>query len=233
MSDQPESLFIPEAPEGAKWLQWCAYHWRINREAFLKPPVVMALVVALCLGFWLGEKRSGEQLDIAGQRTSFLSDELSAYKDRLQGASPDQAGKELFALRAELELTKKKMQIVMPDAPRRLTDQQKDYIQKNRERLAKIAPGIAVFAWSVGDAANYADDFAEQFDKAGIPIFGVTLTACDDSATGVMVGIKDPTHPSDQALEFKKILGETGVSARFTKWLSPPSDSAFDLYVCG
>src|SRR5271170_5484867 len=88
----------PEAPDFAKGVIWAWHHIRQNWEALMRLPVVIALVAVGVAAYFSGASRSSEELSVKNERIAFLNDQIAAYKDRLQGASPDQAAKQFAIL---------------------------------------------------------------------------------------------------------------------------------------
>jgi hypothetical protein len=84
-----------------------------------------------------------------------------------------------------------------------------------------------------GDSLWYADDFHDAFLSNDIPNIGPETSLCDDNQNGILVGMKDPSHPTEMASKFIAILTEMGMNPAPTVWSHPPNDSAFDLFICG
>ena len=110
-SKPPEA---PEAPDWAKSALWLWHHSQQHREALLKPPVLLAFAIIAAIFYYFGSSRNGEQLDIKNERIGFLNDQVNAYKDRLQGATPDQAAKQIVTLQDRLQASEKKLQESFP-----------------------------------------------------------------------------------------------------------------------
>jgi hypothetical protein len=100
---EPELPEAPEAPDMARWVVWAHHHLKANREALMKPPVWF-LAAAIGLGaYYFGSHNEHELVGLKDERISFLSDQLSAYKERLRGASPDQAAQQISLLENNLK----------------------------------------------------------------------------------------------------------------------------------
>ena len=207
----------------------------------MKPPVFVAIIIVASLGVWYGSGRSADRLDVArdnlnvaNERIAFLGDQVSAYKDRLQGATPDQAAKQIAILSSNLEQANKKLMLLMPDTPRTLTDSQKQFISEHKAEFPKVLTGIPVFSWIIGDANTYASDFLLEFKKNSIAAFGPISSSCDSSQRGVMVGLKNPENPPVLAASFIHLLTQMGVSPKTTKWEGEGvSEVDFNLFICG
>jgi hypothetical protein len=233
MSDQPELPGIPEPPPFVQLAQWAWHHLRLNKDAFLKGPVLVALAIAGLIGWWFGNGHNEEELRIAEQRISFLGDQVAAYKERLQGATPDQAAKEIAALKGELDKANGKLQLLLPDTRRLLTESQKKYIQDHKIDFSKYLNGLRVYAWETGDSLEYAEDFVNQFKKIIPSVIGPMEVPCDNSQRGVIVGLRDANNPSDDSKGFTSLLSAMGLNVTHTKWESDAQSPDFDLFICG
>jgi hypothetical protein len=105
MEDKVTGTPEPPVPEWVQYIVWAWHHSGQNREALMKPPVLVAYVVIAFCAYWFGSSRSSEELSVKNERIAFLNEQIAAYKDRLQGASPDQAAKQLVTLQSKLEST--------------------------------------------------------------------------------------------------------------------------------
>lgn len=234
MPTEPELPGIPDAPDTVKAIRWLSHHFQANWDTFRKVPVIVALAICFVGGILFGKHQGGESLDVAAQRIAFLSEQVAAYKDRLQGATPDQAAKELYSLRSKLEEAQQKLQILMPDKPRRLTKTQIDKLHEKRADLTRLSNSIMIYSGNVGDSALYASDFAQFFRDEQISYVGPTLTSCSEDQIGILVGLQNPGSPSLSAVEFTKILQESGLKISHTKWnTTNVGGKDFDLFICG
>jgi hypothetical protein len=129
MSEQspPSAPEEPQLPQWAVNLAWVQHHIRTNWEALVKPPVIIVFLLVAVAGYYVGLSRSSEAIGIKDERISFCNEQVSAYRDRLQGATPDQAAKQIATL-------EKKIQQLSPDNPRRLS-------QHNKEMLLSCLSG--------------------------------------------------------------------------------------------
>jgi hypothetical protein len=234
MSDiQPPET--PDPPENVKTALWLWHHTKEHREALLKPPVLVVYIVLVCGAYWFGTNRSGEEIAVKNERLTFANEQLAAYKDRLQGASPDQAAKEIALLRDRAEKADEKLKTIFPDKPRRLLPAHKDVLISRKDELTKlIPPPLSVFAWYVGDSVGFASDFVALFtDDLKIQAFGPMATICHASQRGILIGVANPDKPPDVALKFKAILQSATLNSLFTRWEGQPLESMdFDLFIC-
>jgi hypothetical protein len=77
----------------------------------------------------------------------------------LNGATPDQAAKEIVTLRDRLADTTKRLDSVFPKTMRTLPDTAKKYVISKKDDLLKFGQPILVYAWAIGDSLNYAEEF--------------------------------------------------------------------------
>jgi hypothetical protein len=229
-----EQIEPPETPDTLKTALWLWHHSREHREALLKPPVLVAYLFIALGAYWFGSSRNAEELSIKNERLVFANEQLAAYKDRLSGATPDQAAKEIRTLRDKVEASNQKINMMFPEKPRRLNQKQKDVFTGHKDELAKLAPILHIYAWYVGDSARFGSDFALFFsDNLKMPVFGPISTVCDETERGVLVGLPNVDKPSDNAVKFKNILEEAELSPKYTSWNgSPGSQFEFDLFIC-
>jgi hypothetical protein len=233
----------PEMPAVIKQAAWLWHHTQANRELFMKAPVLAFAVIALTVGYWFGSSRDNEELrakdetlNTRNERISFLDDQLTAYKDRLQGATPDEAAKRFSTLERKIEDQNRKLQVVFPDNKRHLSDSSIKSMEVNIDRIKKDVKYMLIYAYSIGDSPFYAQEFVEFFkNHATIPFLGAILTPCDGDQRGVMIGLIDIERPSAEAVDFAAVLKEAGLHISNTTWkgTSPPLQGQdFDLFIC-
>lgn len=237
MSDNSQLSDPPEAPDLAKWFLWLRHQIQENAEALLKPPVLLAFAIIGYLAYYYGISRNADAIEIKNERISFLNDQLTAYKDRLGGATPDQAAKEILALRNRLDEDESKLTILLPGTnTRSLTAQQRDVIVSKKDDIIKFGKPIFVFSLSIGDSGGYAWDFMKVFRDANIPaqgIFWQPQCRVSEGESGVMVGLREKGKPSADAIKFMSILTEAGLKVKNTHWVDPPEGTLdFNLFIC-
>jgi len=162
---------------------------------------------------------------------SSLKTQRDEYKDKLSGATPDQAAQRVSALEIRIrELD--------PKPQRHLTEDQKKKLVDGLTKLAVDIPQIAVFAEAAREPARFAVEFMGVFKKAGISSLGPISTIPNFvSETGILVGLIDPEKPSELANKYIEVLRSAGLEIGTTKWQmvipTPSKNIDFDLYVCG
>ena len=199
----------------------------------MRPPVIAiiiaAAVIGYCVGVWIGNERH----DLDRDRLQFANDQITAYRDRLQGATPDEAAKRFSTLESALADASRKINRLSPTEKRKLSDKDKDFIKLHASEIQKIVPSpFPVFGMSLGDSIWYAKDFVEAFQSNGIRASGPILTPCDDNQSGILVGVKNPASPPRNAMKFFDILTDMGVHPALTVFVDAANESSFDLFVC-
>jgi hypothetical protein len=66
----------------------------INLASSIAGALLIALLVVVIMGVYIGRMSRNDQPEIDQQRISFLQDQITAYQDRLHGATPDEAAKQ-------------------------------------------------------------------------------------------------------------------------------------------
>jgi hypothetical protein len=198
----------------------------------MKLPVFILVAVVASAAFFYGASRSADKMEVMNERLTFANEQLAAYKDRLQGATPDQAAKQIATLQARLEASEQKLQTLMPDVPRHLSQKEKDILVSRTDDLLKLGQQIMVFAWLVGDSTGYAYDFIKLFNDQKVPTFGINSSICDKNDRGILVGLKHPDNPSPQAIQFTEILRSAGLKVGHTRWNEQSGMPDFDLFIC-
>jgi hypothetical protein len=234
MSEPAPVIDTPEPPQWAKSVVWLWHYSQKHREALMRPPVLLAFVIIGVSAYFYGASKNSEQLGIKDERINFLNDQLAAYKDRLQGATPDQAAKQMAILQTELEAYMKKFDTMFPEGTRTLKDDQLKALASRKDQMLKFGKPLEVYTGVIGDSTPYAKEFVDFFKSQNIPVSGPSNFPCYTGERGVLIGLKDPANPSDDAKAFRKILTDAGIHTSPTLWGLPArADSLdFDLYIC-
>jgi hypothetical protein len=242
MEDKPSVIEEPPPPEWVQSARWVSHHIKQNWEALTKPPVVISLMLVGLLGYRYGSSQSSEEISVKTERIAFLNDQIAAYKDRLQGATPDQAAKQLNTLQSKLDSTEAKLQMMLPDNFRHLSARELELMTIKVDDLLSIGQQIPLYASNIGDSLTYLNDFAAFFMDKKIPALGPFAGTCDSSERGLLVGLKDVREPSDKAKKFMEVLRFAGLNPLNTKWMgirisgyqeiTIPNLADFTLYIC-
>lgn len=230
----PEIPEPPEAPDWIKTVHWVQHHLRTNWEALVKPPVLIVICLMAVAAYEFGASRESDMMDVKNERISFLNDQLGAYKDRLNGATPDEAAKQFTSLQSEVEAYMRKFDALFPEGPRKLNQDQLKILALHKDDMLKFGKTLEVYSGEIGDSTAYATDFLNFFKSQKIPTTGPINVPCYVGERGVLVGLKDPSKPSSNATTFLKILKAADVNPNTTTWGAPisPDTLDFDLYIC-
>ncbi len=155
-------------------------------------PLFAVIVVLMICAFWFIFNWSyGIIISSKNSQIELQDRQLADYKQKLDGASPDQAKARIDALETRLALVE----------PRRLTTSQRAGL------IARLAPpagefrGISIASEASGDSPQLGADFASVFRAAGgwnITEAGV-MGLGNRPPSGIAVQIPDPNNPSRAA----------------------------------
>ena len=232
----------PEAPEWWKWVLWLWHHLRINRNDFMRGPVLAALVLVAAVSYWLAGHQDKERLDLATDRVNFLDDQLSAYRDRLQGATPDQAAKQLASLNTRVvELNKviDDMRRIKTKSP--LTESQKLKLREETINYSKAGvPWQDVYVGASNDETsyNFESNLLDIFGESHLNLIAAGFSFVRSNEKGIVLYLIDPQHPTKQAEAFMDML--RGADIPFMvglpwvpkgAWI-PFSAVGFQIFIC-
>ena len=192
------------------------------------PVVFGAALLILAAGIWWAmDWRYSGVVTNRDAEISSLRTQRDEYKEKLSGASPDQAAQRIAALEAAIKEFEPKPQ-------RHLTEEQKKKLTEELTPLAKDIKQIFVFAELGRESTRYATDFMQVFKNAGIePIGPISTIPNYASETGILVGLTDPKKPSDLATKYMAALRAADFNIGITTWSVPLGTLDFDLYICG
>jgi hypothetical protein len=243
MNDDLGSVEEPPTPGWVNDARWYWYQVQQNWKALAKLPVAISLILVAFLAYQFGKSQSVEEISVKAERIAFLNEQISAYKDRLQGATPDQAAKELSTLQGKLNSAEAKLQMLLPDNFRHLSAREIELLTIKADDLLGIGQVIPLFASSIGDSNTYMFDFISFFVEKKIPTIGPFAVTCDSKERGVLVGLKDVKQPSEKAKIFVATLKFAGLDPSNTRWagfdrpgggssIVIPNVADFTLYIC-
>lgn len=145
-------------------------------------PAIMTVGAALLVSAAFAAARFlyAARIETAESRLKLSEDRVLQYKEKLEGASPDDARKRMDLL--ELQ--------VMALTPRRLSEEQKGRL-RSILGSASYAVEIAHDA-AAGDAKAFAADFLMSFRLAGWPVISSMVMGVDQPpASGVALQVRD------------------------------------------
>src|ERR1700676_5244749 len=156
-----DSTETPEPLQLRKWIWWILHKFSQEGTVIKGAPILLAMAVlggAAC-GYILATAQFGDRLATADDRLKLATEQVGAYKDKLEGANPDQAAEGLAALRAALaEERDERIKIQNMLGPRVLSNTEREAII-SAERGA--TEKISLFASPRdGEAFFYAIDWS-------------------------------------------------------------------------
>lgn len=197
------------------------------------PVAFFGALLVLAVGiYWALDWRYGGVIVNRDAELSSVRAQRDDYKEKLSGASPDQAAQRIAALEAKVKLWEPRIQ-------RRLTADQKQKLVAALTPLAAEIKNIAVFS-DFPELSRYALDFMRIFKQSGIASLGVLQGfGQSDDDHGILVGLLNPNAPSDLAKKYIAALKTAGLEIKTTKWGSidqpatvPQGQIDFDLFIC-
>jgi hypothetical protein len=192
--------------------------------------LIGGLIAALVVGFAISKVIDLGEIGGLERSNGALKEQVELYKAKLQVGSPEEALKKLQALEEKIDALEPKQQ-------RRLTAEQQSDLASALAPIAKeITPALYIFFEGTPEEARYLGDFVNILKKANINMFGPLIGyANTESDRGIMVGLKNPEHPSDLAVKFIDALRKAGVEPSTTHWRNAESAPGpdFDLFVAG
>ena len=162
-------------------------------------PFLAALIVSWIVIGWLARWRFRNRIDNLQSLTNLREAQLQDYKEKLNGASPDQAKARMNALETRLDEV---LSQVASLAPRTLTDRQR------RAALAVLDPfrrsRINILCDAAApDVKRLADALIATFNGAAWHVeTGIVLEIANSPATGVGLLVPDPARltPPQQSI---------------------------------
>jgi hypothetical protein len=192
--------------------------------------LIAGLIAAFAIGFGASKLIDLGEINGLERSNGALKDQVELWKARTQVGSPDEALKRIQWLEAKIDALR-------PKEPRRLNpDQQHDLEIALAPIANEIVPTLCVFFEGTPEGARYVGDFVAVFKKVNIGLLGPMVGSSNrESEKGVIVGLKNPEHPSDLALKFIDALHKAGVEPTTRQWPNaenyPGPD--FALFIAG
>jgi hypothetical protein len=169
----------------------------------LQAPATFAIGLVILGGIIWGAMNwtYSSQINNLQSRLSLRDDQITDYKTKLEGATPDEAKKRLAALELQVKAL----------SPRRLTEEQKAKIIQSLNGVS----GTIQIAQDMGapDAKAYTGDLALAFQAAG---WAVSLPAVlgpgNPPPTGVGLRVTNPAAMQPIELAAKRALDAAGIA---------------------
>jgi len=188
-------------------------YFAVEGRAILQAPATFAIAVVLIAGVMWGIFSWGysSRIEDFQSRLALRDDQISDYKTKLNGATPDEAKRRLDALELQVKAL----------SPRRLTEEQKGEIIQSLRGVS----GVIEIAQDMGapDAKAYTGDLALAFQAAG---WSVGLTAVlgqgNPPPTGVGLRVANPVAMQPIELAAKNALSAAGIAFDVQQQNRPP-----------
>jgi hypothetical protein len=181
----------------SQWMQDLTAGWPMIRANL---PTFFALAVLMfgaILGgvWWLMDWRyssiiSGRDAIIANKDSeiALFKGQRDDYKDKLSGATPDQAKARIDALEARFAAVE----------PRRLTAEQRAALMARLSPPAGAVPTVSIVAEATADSPQLAADFASVFRSAGgwTIVEPIAMGIGNRPPSGIAISVPDLNHPT-------------------------------------
>jgi hypothetical protein len=185
-----------------------------------------AVAILVAAAWWAMDWRYTGVIANRDAEISSLQIQRDEYKNKLSGASPDQAAQRIAAL----ELKVKDLE---PRPQRHLTDAQRKKIVDAIKPLASDLQQIAVFTEAAREPAQLSVEFYKIFVDAGLNPVGPFISFPNYvSENGILIGLIDPEKPSDLAVKFMDVLRSANLEIHTTHGPGSMGKMDFDLFIC-
>lgn len=167
-------------------------------------PFTVAALVAAGIAWWMIDWRYSTLLANRDSEISLLKGQRDDYKEKLNGATPDQAKARIEKLEAKLAEIE----------PRRISQQQRATLIPRLKRAAAEKPPIVVVASEgAGDNVQLAADLASVFRAAGgWNVHETSVIAISNRpASGILVNVRDKKQMSPEATSVVQALRDAQI----------------------
>ena len=176
-------------------------------------PFLAALIVSWIVIGWLARWRFRNRIDNLQSLTNLREAQLQDYKDKMNGASPDQAKARMDALESRLFEV---LSQVASLAPRTLTDRQRRaalaVLDRFRGSRIKILSDAAA-----PDVKRLADALTATFNGAAWHVeTGIVLEIANPPPTGVALLVPDPVRLTPPQQSIAEALRDAGLAFDLT-----------------
>jgi hypothetical protein len=191
---------------------WMSGEWAVIAQA---PVTFIAAIVVVGFIIWkVAQHQHATELANHTSSVSLLEKQVADYKDKLSGASPDQA-------KARIEKLEAQVTALMP---RRLSSDQKNGIIP----VLSPSPGAVSVGYDIGWAsgARFQRDIMDAFSSSGWQVGGAVQVGAPSSPKGILLRVAK-NGPASQAViaAFNKL----GLSFDVTHAIDI-SDGAIDIF---
>jgi hypothetical protein len=167
------------------------------------------LIVSWIVILWLARWRCRSRIENLQTLTDLREAQLQDYKDKLNGASPDQARTRMEALESRLFEV---LSQVASLAPRTLTDRQRRAALAALDRFRGSRIKILSDA-AAPDVKPLADALTATFNGAAWHVeTGIALEAADSPPTGIALLVPDPARLTPPQQSIAEALRDAGLA---------------------
>jgi hypothetical protein len=145
-----------------QWMQDLFAGWPMIRANL--PTFFVILVLILGAVWWLMDWRYGGIITNRDSEIALLKGQRDDYKDKLSGATPDQAKAKIEALESRLATLEPRLAAV---EPRGLTVAQRAAMIARLSPPVGTTPTIVIVGEAAGDSPQFAADFSSVFGSSG------------------------------------------------------------------
>jgi hypothetical protein len=198
-------------------LDWLFQEWHRSRDLFKAAPGFIGLTFLLgaALGYLTADVLFRRELATDDATITYQREQLAEYRGKLNGATPDQAAKEIGALRKNVdELTRERTE---EKKERHLTDEQKAKLVRGFASARSLLDmdKLSVCPYTDPETSQYADEIIRSINSAGIEVPFCTMFRASKDQTGVLVQVKKFRTPPESAQRIMSALSQAGVEARY------------------
>ena len=176
--------------------------WPVVKGAFWSFLILAVILVAVTWGFFTlihGAENAGKDATIES-----LKQEVESYKDKLSGATPEEAKAKIADLQAKVTDLEARLDVRLTRVePRRLTDDQRHIISTSiagRESSGDDHGTFLETEMGCTDCSQYAAGFSASLNDAHWKIVsGGFFGGSSTSPKGVTIFTLDPANPSPEA----------------------------------
>ena len=212
----PGRLYLRKPPHRGtyRWMEALIRYLAGEGRVILQAPATFLVAIAIVSGIaWVAlDWKYSSQISNLQSRLSLRDDQIADYKDKLNGATPDEAKKRLDELETQVRAL----------SPRRLTNEQKGKLTQalaGTSEVIEIAQDAAV-----SDAKAFTGDLATCFQVAGWTVSLPSIFAPGYvPPTGVALRVLNPGSLRPAELNAKKALEAAGIEFNIEGGFRPPN----------
>lgn len=204
-----------------QFIKYVIREMRVIAEAPMT--IFTALLVLGSVIWWALDWKYGSVVANRDSEITLLRGQRDDYKDKLSGATPDQAKARIDSLEARLAAVE----------PRRLTNDQRATLIARLSPPQGITPLISIVAEGSGDSPQFAADVSGAFRSAkGWNISEpIVIGIGNRPPSGIGINLPDPTKPSPEATVVINAFRAANI-AFDVRQLSVSPGTAVEILIC-